>query len=270
MDENSSQDSDDLVIILDSDPSEVSSRIQFLTIRCLICDRIVQAVGVLAQLRRIWSLIEVVSVKSLRGNLYSINFANKRSMEVAIEDSSFVVSNCCFSLRKWPEGVAIDEIDFTRMPIWIQIHRILIDLMSRQNAATIASRIGELVAVDDPFEDSSGGSFLRAHVIIDIDKPLIDRYWIPRKGRERICAFVKYENLQDFRYACGRLGHTLKSCGKDVVLTPSGECRYSDRLRVTPIRFSMSVRRQVRENPLRWYDEEMRRRYGDSRSREED
>lgn len=132
--------------------------------------------------------------------------------------------------------------------------------MSVHNVEVLASYVDELISVDDPFEDSSGGAFLRACVVIDTDKTLLDRIWIPREGRDPIRATIKYENLQDFCYACGRLGHTSMSYGKDMVLSFSVKCRYGDNLRVIPIRFPMSIRREMKESPLSWYDEEMRKR----------
>lgn len=115
MDDSNSQGSDDPVVILDSDPDEVTSRIQFLTIGCVISDQIVNITTVLMQLRRSWAPLEVLAIRLLRGNVYSINFANKRAIDTTVDHSPLVASKCCSTGRKCHEGVSIDEIYFSKI-----------------------------------------------------------------------------------------------------------------------------------------------------------
>lgn len=78
-----------------------------------------------------------MAIRSLGGYLYAFDFANVRCLENVIAEAPFIVSKLCFNLMKWPEGVPVDEIDFSRIPVWIQIHRIPIDMMSKENGIII-------------------------------------------------------------------------------------------------------------------------------------
>ncbi|OMO50761.1 Zinc finger, CCHC-type [Corchorus capsularis] len=52
----------------------------------------------------------------------------------------------------------------------------------------------------------------RWEVEIDVKKPLMSGFWVPRVDKERIWAEIRYERLADFCYNCGRLGHIEKNC----------------------------------------------------------
>lgn len=94
-------------------------------------------------------------------------------------------------------------------------------------------------------------------MIIDVHKPLVDGFFIPRVDRDRIWAAFKYEGVQDFCFSCGRLGHTLKSCEVDVVLSRSGKFRFGKHMQVSLIRYSMSIRRSGEDPMSVQYGEEV-------------
>ena len=47
---------------------------------------------------------------------------------------------------------------------------------------------------------------------IDVNKPLIVRFRVPRKGKAKVWVEVKYEKIADFCFGCERLGHVVKNC----------------------------------------------------------
>ncbi|TYH85012.1 hypothetical protein ES332_D02G236600v1 [Gossypium tomentosum] len=47
---------------------------------------------------------------------------------------------------------------------------------------------------------------------MEVNKPLVDGFWVPRQNRNRVRASIKYEKLSDFCYFSGMLGPTAKSC----------------------------------------------------------
>ena len=102
----------------------------------------------------------------------------------------------------------IEELDFTKVIFWVQIHNLPLEMMTRVNAEKIGRKIGRLVEVEDPMMVEGGGrGFLRIRVAMKVLKPLEDGFWVPRRDKDRACASIRYEKLFDFCFACGKLGH---------------------------------------------------------------
>ncbi|KAK5819926.1 hypothetical protein PVK06_024960 [Gossypium arboreum] len=97
-------------------------------------------------------------------------------------------------------------------PFWLRIYNIPIELMDRQLALDVGNAIEELVVID--WNDRNGGwtEFMRIKVKIDVLNPLrkVVRM-IDKAGQEKI-GLIKYERLPEFCYACGVIGHTMKTC----------------------------------------------------------
>ena len=82
------------------------------------------------------------------------------------------------------------------------------DLLTKVNAEVIRRKLGRIVEV----EDQSGKvrferGFLQMRFGLEIDKALVDGFWIPRKNKGRCWATVKYEKL--FVWEIGSCGKRL-------------------------------------------------------------
>lgn len=189
MDNESSHESEELEILLEPRDGESDPRLTSPAIGCVISDKVQNVTGTLVQLRNLWSEAEAPSIRSFGGNLYGIYFANSRCLESALEEAPFIVSKCVFHIHRWSAGLAYDDIDFSMVPIWIQIYKIPLDLMSVKNARTIGAKLGVLLRVDDPFENDFRRGFLRVRVLIDLKKPLVEWFWKPRPDGDRTKAY---------------------------------------------------------------------------------
>ena len=78
----------------------------------------------------------------------------------------------------------------------------------------------------DPEDDGSGGEFLRVRIVLDITRPLprCCKLWAERK----LVGWVglKYEQLPNFCYLCGIVGHGDRDC--EVWLRGKGRLRRED------------------------------------------
>ena len=77
-------------------------------------------------------------------------------------------------VRRGEMGVAIDDVDFNNIEFWVQIHNLLVELLTKRNAELIGKQIGKIKKVEDPL--LSGGvarNYLRVRVEVRVDMALI-------------------------------------------------------------------------------------------------
>lgn len=82
----------------------------------------------------------------------------------------------------------------------------------------IAGQIGTVHEVDLGIDGSCMGKFVRARVTISLAKPLQRCVNTSlEKGDKPILILLIYERLSDFCYGCGKIGHVLRDCEKELV-----------------------------------------------------
>lgn len=92
----------------------------------------------------------------------------------------------------WPPNIIVYEVDYSRVGFHIQIHGVPLEGFTTNNAARIASKVGEVIKVENPIvEHKIIKGFLRARVLIDITKPLSIDFLIPVKDFLKVWAPVR-------------------------------------------------------------------------------
>ena len=76
---------------------------------------------------------------------------------------------------------------------------------------------------------------------LQVDKPLIEGFWLPKSEKGRRWINVRYERLFDFCFACGLLGHLLKNCGEDakMLVVDGSQLQYGSGMRVVPVKYRL-------------------------------
>ncbi|KAI9109134.1 hypothetical protein K1719_019757 [Acacia pycnantha] len=117
------------------------------------------------------------------------------------------------NLLKRSRYKSYDEFDFSRSPVWVQLHNIPLKALCLENAITIGRHVGEVLIVEDPYyNDRYLRNFLRVRIMLDLKKSLAYGFWLPRPDGRSIWIAVKYEKLQTFCYNCGKIGHDNRVC----------------------------------------------------------
>lgn len=232
------------IVDLESDAKRTLEVAKHALVGKIISDKDLNRKTVRGMITKSWGNPRGMYILDLNTNTYLFNFSEPVTPRRIMAEAPWNILGSLLCLHRWTPEFTLHEIDFSYSPFWIQIHGVPLEGISKENARKIASKIGEVEVVEDPFVGYKlARGFMRARVCVDITKPLITGFWIPRKGMPNTWAWIYYEKLQDFCYKCGRLGHGRKDCEEPeaVALWNPDRPRYGPKLGVPPLKELNSV-----------------------------
>ena len=98
-----------------------------------------------------------------------------------------------FVCLKWLNlQTTINEMDFSHFPYGLPI-----DYLNTKNARKIGKQMGEVFVIDNPSKGNYlNKNYIRIRLNIDITAPLSTSFYILRKHKSPVRAFIKYKKLK--------------------------------------------------------------------------
>ncbi|KAL4335792.1 hypothetical protein GQ457_07G024510 [Hibiscus cannabinus] len=162
------------------------------------------------------ALNEDGNINNLGNNFYLFVFPSITDKLRVLYQKPWSVQNKLIVLKEWPIGGTLEEIDFSIEDFWIQVHNILMSLISKNNATMIGG-LFPVYHYSNVSEESvvqwDGNLNIRA--AIRVDDPLKVGFALKRVDRADVNVQFKYKRMPEFCYSCGRIGHALKECWFD-------------------------------------------------------
>ncbi|KAI9123925.1 hypothetical protein K1719_005225 [Acacia pycnantha] len=170
-------------------------------------------------LQKAWNLQTGFDVIEIDGNAFLFKFEEEKEYSRILRGRPWSINGNLLNLMERMKYKSYAEFDFSRCPVWIQMHNVPLEAMCSMNAIRIGGHVGEVLLVEDPIQNGRYlRSFLRARILLDLRKPLANGFWLPKPDGGRIWISVRYEKLQCFCYNCGKIGHANKDCKSERML----------------------------------------------------
>ncbi|KAI9083873.1 hypothetical protein K1719_034131 [Acacia pycnantha] len=132
-------------------------------------------------LRKARNLQVGFDVVEINGNTFMFNFSNEEEYCRILRGCPWSVNGFLLNLLERSRYNSCEELDFSRSPVWIQMHNVLLEAMCLENTIAIGGQAGEVMIAEDPYHnDRYHRCFLRARVLLDLRKPLAYGFWLPR------------------------------------------------------------------------------------------
>lgn len=112
-------------------------------------------------------------------------------------------------LREWDPSQTLDEVDFSTVEFWVQIHGLPLEITDEANARLIRGMPGVILELDDVDTDQS---IVRLKIRFPTSKPLDPRFIYFWEDRRSVWIGFKYERLSSFCFHCGLIDHTIGAC----------------------------------------------------------
>lgn len=209
-----------------------------------LVDKQISVEGIQQTVGRIWCGDKGMVVKDAGENKFLFSFNHPMGKKRALEDGPWTAGHSLLVMVPYDRRKALEEVEFTHVPIWIRIFKLPMGMMNKSVAEIIGNDVGEFMDVDVEENGTAAGYYLRVKVRIDIRQPIMRGVTLDTDDELEAnlwCPF-EYEFLPEFCHCCGIIGHTDRRCSISV---PEKERQYGRWLRVLPPkrRFSDDIRR---------------------------
>uniref|UniRef100_A0A803NVQ6 Chloride channel protein n=1 Tax=Cannabis sativa TaxID=3483 RepID=A0A803NVQ6_CANSA len=156
-----------------------------------------------------------VSVKerSPNSNLYLAAFHCEGDRRRTILNQPWTFDKCPILLEIPDTDSALSPETMRKIPFWVQVHNIPFSRRSISLAKLLGQITGTLLEIHQPSLLETWGSYMRVRIMFDVTKPLPRGIPIVFPGlASPTWLELKYEDIPDHCYYCGRLGHSYPSC----------------------------------------------------------
>lgn len=184
---------------------------EFTIIARVLCEKTINMNAFKSTILKAWNPKSKVSSNLLQPNLMAFVFEDADDYS-KILNLSWTFRDFQIITAKWPPDKALDDIDLNKATFWIQASGIPVCYTNINTAKFIGNTVGKFLKTDLSSAAQKWRKFLRIQVEIDILKPLHSSVVLSCTGRSRILIEIRYEQLSDFCFKCGLLGHKAPHC----------------------------------------------------------
>ncbi|KAJ1400865.1 Zinc finger, CCHC-type [Sesbania bispinosa] len=149
--------------------------------------------------------------KSLIEKKLQFFFDEPKDADRILKGSPWIFRNAWLSLRRWERGQVLPEIQFSLVPLKIQIWGLPLHCRTTKMGFKIGACMGE-VKESDVYETKEKGTFIKIQVIFNVNKPLKSGINVGSMKDGISWADFQYERLPQFCYICGKVGHDEDGC----------------------------------------------------------
>lgn len=143
---------------------------------------------------------------------FMVKFGLEVDREKVIYGGPWMVFDHCFAIRSWEPDFAPAEVKINKTLVWIRFPGLGMEYYDESVLLDLAIVVGAPVKVDIRTIDASRGKFARVCVELDLDKPVVGKFWFRNRWFN-----VEYEGLHLLCKKCGLFGHIGRNCTVEEV-----------------------------------------------------
>ena len=135
-------------------------------------------------------------------------------------------------LQNYDAKLRPSDVCFDRMSIWARILNLPFGWMNAKKGEKAARSIGTVEKIDVNEKGKASGSFLRARVAMEINKPLRRGLFLrDEEKKANVWYDIQYEKLPFYCKSCGLMGHSELDCPTPALRGANGKLPYDIDLR---------------------------------------
>jgi hypothetical protein len=179
---------------------------KFLTPRVLNIDSIART------FKPLWKTKKSFSVQDLGKNRIALVFDDTLDLERVLANEPWSFDKFLVVFKQHCDDTLIDDLWFSHVSFWVQIHNLPVRRMTEDSAAVIGKTLGQVERVADKEDERGSENCMRVRIRLDVTRPLCRGRMIKMEEGKKSWATFRYERLPNFCYWCGCLDHAEKDC----------------------------------------------------------
>ena len=132
--------------------------------------RVINVEAVARNFSLLWRTKNGFKVKDQGNHIVLFIFENKLDYEKNFSAQPWSFDKFLVVFQRYYNNILVRDLDFERVPFWVQVYDIPINFMNKMVAEGLCSGIGEVCSSN--FSVMEGGDHVHVRVILDISKPL--------------------------------------------------------------------------------------------------
>ncbi|KAJ9535295.1 hypothetical protein OSB04_un001607 [Centaurea solstitialis] len=169
-------------------------------------------------LMRLWKKYGLIDVASNYAGYFILKFNNEEGMFFVLENGPWMLNNVPFFVRKWEVGCVLGKPELKKLPMWVNLYGVPLEIWNVQGLSELASGIGVPLALDRATEErclkqAGRAGFARVLIEVAADRSIPDSIsgLIPLLDG-RILVRAEYKWKPSRCEHCKVFGHTFAKC----------------------------------------------------------
>ena len=169
----------------------------------------------------LWGADGKVVIRSVGVNLFIIQFPNATTRDKVLEEGPWHIQNKPLVIRKWEPGLASLEFNMARLPLWIHLRNVPLELFNQNGLSYIASAIGTPLYMDKITASQQRLAFAKICVEVEASKDIPRSIEVEMKEGSVVSVFVDVPWYPQRCLQCETYGHGDKFCPKKKGVVPA-------------------------------------------------
>lgn len=197
--------------------------------------------------------MKVLVLKVAGDNVFVIQFRSLTEKARVVSEGPWTFDRSIILMKSPNDSECIGTMEFKDVPIWVQIHNVPFNCLTRSMGRILGASIGKVEEIDCDENDVWTGPFMRIRTVIDINKPLMRGLKIRVSESSSVWCPIMYEKLPDFCFHCGVMGHLHRECHQHIADSHGSEtASYGDWLRASIMKKNTGNRWDVENFENHW------------------
>ncbi|KAJ4828996.1 hypothetical protein Tsubulata_031727 [Turnera subulata] len=147
-------------------------------------------------------------VIDLANDYFLVRFERREDCARVLVEGPWTIQGSYMTVQSWQPGFDASK-DPTRTVVWVQIPELPVEWYRQDILNAVARQIGKPIRIDINTLHAERAKFARLAIEVEFTTPLLGRVEIEGRWFK-----VSYEDIPDFCFLCGFVGHMASQCPK--------------------------------------------------------
>lgn len=165
---------------------------------------------------KLWGRDGNVEICPVNASMFVVQLPNPLARDRVLESESWHIQNKPLLIRKWTPRIKPIDINLKKVPLWIHLKDVPLELFNREGLSYIASVIGKPLYMDSVTASCKSLAYAKVCVEIETEQEIPTSVKLLMRDGSISLVMVDIPWYPTKCSVCNLFGHTVKTCVKTV------------------------------------------------------